>query len=214
MTIYELSPQGGESCWPAGSICFEPGRIADSVRLSASRSAPFDHHWDDFKRSHHVIVLMFQHVAMKDIAAGVAFEAHEYRQNVTGIDNRRILPPGLIRCRNAWLAREYQIAAALKGRDVESLAMQNLELHQMQVHRVRIMVLPLVSQRRVSGSCECGRCLNSVMRTRYWGTPFRVLCGGIRSGIGRGSMYRSRVARTKGSWVGSELPIFRAPKIS
>src|ERR1700722_429147 len=56
---------------------------------------------NDFEGPHHVVVLMLQHVAVKDIAAGVAFKARDNRQHVSGVDDGGVLPPGFPGLRRA-----------------------------------------------------------------------------------------------------------------
>ena len=37
---------------------------------------------------HHVVIFMLQHVAVKDIAAGIAFEASDNGEHVSWVDDR------------------------------------------------------------------------------------------------------------------------------
>ena len=58
-------------------------------------------------------------------------------KNLARLDHRRIFPPRLIGSRRTWIPLELQVALR-KRSSIEALPKQNLKLHQMQMHRMRI----------------------------------------------------------------------------
>lgn len=71
----------------AGHCCDDVGiyRGSDAQAVSGK----------DQIRPHHIVVFVFEHVAMKDKAAGVAFEFDQDRQNFVRRYHRRVLPARL-----------------------------------------------------------------------------------------------------------------------
>ena len=92
---------------------------------------------NDFEGPHHIVVFMLQHVAVNDLAAGVALEAGDDGEHVSGVDDGGVLPPGFAGLRRARRSFHLQLAAA-KRQGVESLAMQYLKLYQVHMHGMSV----------------------------------------------------------------------------
>jgi len=92
----------------------------------------------DFVWPHHVIIFVFQHMAVEHVAARVAFKAHEDGKYLSRVNHRRILPSGFAGLRGARCAHQLQDAVA-ESCGIESLALQNLKLHQMEMHGVGVV---------------------------------------------------------------------------
>jgi hypothetical protein len=76
---------------------------------------------DDVVGSHQVVVFVFQHVAMEDVAARVSFESDGDGEHFARIDKRSVFPSGFVVRRRTWISCEPEISLA-KGCGVESLA--------------------------------------------------------------------------------------------
>ena len=56
---------------------------------------------NDFVWPHHVIILVLQHMAVKDITPGIAFEPNEDAENLSGMDDCGVFPPSLVGLRQS-----------------------------------------------------------------------------------------------------------------
>ena len=79
--------------------------------------------------AHHVVVFVLEHVAMVDVAPGESFETNKYRENLAGLNHRRVLPPSLICSRRTRASNQLKMAQR-EGSRVKALSMQNLKLHE------------------------------------------------------------------------------------
>ena len=52
----------------------------------------------DLKRPHHIVIFMFQHVAVKNVSASISHEWNDDGKHISRVDYRRVLPSGLV-CR-------------------------------------------------------------------------------------------------------------------
>ena len=93
---------------------------------------------NDDEGPHHVVVFMLDDVAVEDVLAGEVLKANEESEHVAGVDDGCIFPSGL--AGGWWAGDADELEAALdEGSVVEALALEDLELNQMEMHGVGVV---------------------------------------------------------------------------
>src|SRR5271155_172055 len=88
-------------------------------------------HRKHLKGPHHFIVLMFEYVAVPDIAPGVAFERNDDAGDHRGVGADGVLPAHLVCVGRLDGAGVAQRALCLELKGVEASAIEDLEADQM-----------------------------------------------------------------------------------
>src|ERR1700685_631553 len=81
---------------------------------------------------------MFEHVAVIQIPSGIAVETHDNGEHFPWIHHRRVLPSRFIRRRFPRPSDELDFVFA-QSYWIVTLPLEDLKLHQMQMHGVRII---------------------------------------------------------------------------
>src|SRR5271166_5103146 len=126
---------------PSISSC--PSRLDLRSSLFALRSTLFDlrstfyalrllrsHH---LKRSHHLVILVLEDVAMPHIPSCVSIKANDDARDHARLSANCIFPSHFIRIRRDGRSSELEFAPAQVVHDIEIAPVENLETHQMKM---------------------------------------------------------------------------------
>src|SRR5580658_2150332 len=89
---------------------------------------------DHFIGTHHLIVFVFQNVAVPDVASGVSFERSDDARNHSRIGAHRILPSRFASLGGRDAAGISKHVLVLISEGVKTAAVQDLETHQVQMN--------------------------------------------------------------------------------
>src|SRR6187402_1996831 len=93
---------------------------------------------DQFVRAHHLVVFVFEVMAVPDVFAWLAVEARDDAGDHAGVAAHGVFPAGFVRGRWYRWAGELQFLAGVPREEVERTALQYLEAHKVQVDGMRV----------------------------------------------------------------------------
>src|ERR1700733_5702065 len=94
--------------------------------------------YDNFVGPHHLVVLVFENMAVPDVAAGESLERNNDPRDHAWVGADRVFPAGLRRSRRNSRAGEADRPFVLKFESVERPAVEYLKPHQVQMNRVSV----------------------------------------------------------------------------
>src|SRR5579862_2263327 len=95
--------------------------------------------WRDDVGSHHLVVLVLEHVAVPDVAASIAFELDDDACDREGVNTGNVLPSHLAGSESVGGSGEDDLAGELVDSYIEGPAVEHLEADHVQVDGVGVV---------------------------------------------------------------------------